>query len=159
MANRFGEATGTSTGTATGPGNVPATRVTAGLNQPVRDGRFEFTITNVACGKATEQNGSLRKTAQGQYCEVALTVKNIGAVPGTFDGTSQKAKGPAGATYDNDGVAELYANSGNQTFLDDINPGNAVRGVLVFDIPKNARILDVELHESTLSDGVTVAVT
>lgn len=60
--------------------------------------------------------------------------------------------------YENDGVAEMYANKDSQTFLETINPGNSVTGVLVFDIAKDGRITSVELHDSSFSGGVTVDV-
>ena len=62
----------------------------------------------------------------------------------------------AGVKYDNDGAAEIYANSQTQTFLEQINPGNGVTGVLVFDIPKDATIARFELHDSAFSGGVSV---
>jgi hypothetical protein len=131
--------------------------VAAGLNQAARDGKFEFVVKSVSCGKASEGD-VLSKTAQGQFCEVSVTVRNIGTRPQTFDGGNQKAKGVNGATYGDDTEAELYANNDNQTFLTDINPGNTVSGVLVFDIPKTGRIASLELHDSPFSGGVTVTV-
>lgn len=131
---------------------------TVGLNTPVRDGKFEFVVKSVTCGNASVGDGTLGKQAQGQFCEVALTVKNIGNKAQTFDGSSQKAKGSNGAVYSNDTGAELYANSNTQTFLEEINPGNQVNGIIVFDIPKDAKIVSVELHDSPFSGGVTVTV-
>jgi hypothetical protein len=61
-------------------------------------------------------------------------------------------------TSADDVLAELYANAGNQTLLRQIDPGTEVHGILVFDIPKDARILGLHLHDSPLSEGVTVTV-
>jgi hypothetical protein len=140
---------------------VPAAKVTThkpGLNQPVRDGKFEFMVAKVECGIPSVGDQYLGKSAQGQYCEATVTVKNISSQPKTFDGGAQKAKGTNGQTYDDDTLAEIYANSQDQTFLDEINPGNQVTGILVFDIPKDAKITQMELHDSSFSGGVTVAV-
>jgi hypothetical protein len=126
------------------------------FNEPVRDGKFEFVVKSLTCGKAKEGDEVLNKTAQGQYCEVALTVKNIGTEAQIFDGSAQTAKGANGAKYENDGEAEIYANSDNQTFLNKINPGNTADGTVIFDIPKDARIVSLELHDSPFSGGVTV---
>jgi hypothetical protein len=150
MANRLDRPGGTASGGSSAS--------MARLGQPVRDGKFEFTVTNVVCGKPSEGTGLTTRTARGEYCEVAVTVKNIGTVPQVFDGSSQKAKGPAGATYADDRTAELYANNSDQAFLSEINPGNAVPGVLVFDVPRGGRIPGVELHDSVFSTGVTVSV-
>ena len=71
-------------------------------------------------------------------------------------GSSQKAFDAQGAEYSNDGVAEMYANKGNATFLETINPGNQVKGRLVFDVPKNTTLTEVMLHDSPFSGGVRV---
>ena len=73
-------------------------------------------------------------------------------------GVRQHAFGPGGVKFDHDGVAEIYANTQTQTFLEGTNPGNAVTGVLVFDIPKDKTIVGLELHESPFSGGVLVDV-
>ena len=125
--------------------------VETGLNQPARDGEFEFTVTTVKCG-ATSVDSDL----PSEYCLVDVTVKNIGDVPQMFDGSSQKAFDAKGAEYSHDGVAEMYANEGNATFLETINPGNQVKGRLVFDVPKGTALTEVMLHDSPISGGVRV---
>jgi hypothetical protein len=145
-----------------GGGHAAATNAAApknaGLDQPVRDGRFEFTVTKVACGKTKEGDEFLNKAAQGQFCEVSMTVRNIGNQPQTFSGSWQKVKGATGASYSDDTEAEIYANTNNQTIFNKINPGNSVQGLVVFDVPKDARLTSLELHDSPFSGGVTVTV-
>lgn len=143
---------------ATTPAAVATSPAVPGLGQPARDGALEFVVEAVTCGHPTEGSALLHRTAQGQFCEVRLRVRNVGTHARVFTGRLQKAHGADGATYTDDLLAELYANTGNQTFLKEINPGNQVRGILVFDIPKGARITSMELHDSPLSGGVTVAV-
>ncbi len=41
-------------------------------------------------------------------------------------------------------------------FLNEINPGNTVKGMLVFDMPKDAKPTSIELHDSPFSGGVTL---
>ena len=145
---------------AAGGGSKPSTPGTThvGLNQAARDGKFEFVVTKITCGIPKVGADPLGKAAQGQFCEVTVSVKNIGNQPQTFDGGSQKAKGADGATYGNDGEAEIYANKDTATFLNQINPGNQASGLLVFDIPKTAKIVSLELHDSPFSGGVVVTV-
>jgi hypothetical protein len=143
---------------ATTAAATPTRPAEPGLGQPVRDGGLEFVVASVTCGRATVGNSLLHRTAQGQFCEVALTVRNISDHARLFEGHFQKAHSATGVTFSDDLVAELYANSGNQTFLKAINPGNQVRGILVFDIPRDATIAALELHDSPLSGGVTVTV-
>jgi hypothetical protein len=129
-----------------------------GLNQPVRDGKFEFTVTKVDCSKTRVGNEMLGQSAQGKFCLVSVTVKNIGKEAQLFDGSSQKAYDAKGTEFSNDGAAELYANEGASTFLNEINPGNQVKGNLLFDVPKATRLTAVELHDSPFSGGVRVTV-
>jgi hypothetical protein len=151
---------GSSSGTisASSAGNGGGKKTTVGLNQPARDGKFEFTVTNIKYGVAKVGDQFLDKTAQGQFVEVSVTVKNIGDQPRTFAGFNQKAFGAGGVTYSDDTEAEIYANTADQTFLNDINPGNSVQGVIIFDIPKGAKLTKLELHDSMLSGGVAVTV-
>jgi len=128
----------------------------AGLNTPVRDGSFEFTVSKVKCGVPTVGAAPLSQKAQGQFCLVTMTVKNIGTEAGLFDASSQKALSAAGAKFDADSTASLYANKNSETFLTKINPGNQVTGTVVFDLPKDAKIATLELHDSPFSGGVTV---
>ncbi|HZN72171.1 MAG TPA: DUF4352 domain-containing protein [Micromonosporaceae bacterium] len=128
------------------------------VGSPVRDGKFEFVVKKVECGKRSVGTGSLRETAQGQYCLVSLSVKNIGKEPQTLSDSNQKAFAPDGVEYGTDSVASLYANGDNNVWLNEINPGNQVTGILVFDIPSNARIARLELHDSAFSGGVDVKV-
>jgi hypothetical protein len=47
----------------------------------------------------------------------------------------------------------------SQNFLlEEINPGNSVDGVLVFDIPEGGQPDRLELHDSQFSGGVTVSI-
>lgn len=138
---------------------APTTPAHAKLGQPVRDGKFEFTVTAVKYGVAQVGGSALNKTAQGQFVLISVTVKNIGQEPQTFDGSNQTAKSAGGAEFDNDTTAEIYANSQSQTFLEKINPGNQVSGVIVFDIPKGEKLASLVLHDSMFSGGVTVDLT
>lgn len=127
----------------------------AGLNQPARDGKFEFTVTKIECGVKISI-GSMAVTPQGQYCAVSVKVKNIGNEPRMFDASSQYAYNAAGQKYNADTAAGLYLKDAGNAFLENINPGNAVAGTLVYDIPGDAAIKRLELHDSAFSGGVAV---
>ncbi|MCA2217871.1 DUF4352 domain-containing protein [Wangella sp. NEAU-J3] len=74
-----------------------------------------------------------------------------------FDGSAQKTFDSSGTEYSNDTAAEIYANEDSTTFLNEINPGNQVRGRIIFDVPKSTKLTAVELHDSPFSNGVRVA--
>ncbi|RQX00066.1 DUF4352 domain-containing protein [Micromonospora inaquosa] len=130
---------------------------TAKVGEPARDGKFEFTVKSSKCGVAKVGSVPLGQKAQGQFCLVTLNVKNIGKEAQMFDGSSQKAYAADGTEYSADTGAAIYANKNAETFLNDINPGNQVTGVVVFDIPKNVKLAKLELHDSMFSGGVDVA--
>lgn len=73
-----------------------------------------------------------------------------------FADSSPKAYDAKGAEYSVDSGAAIYANKDSSTFLEQINPGNAVKGKLVFDVPRGAKLTSVVLHESMLSAGVKI---
>jgi hypothetical protein len=83
-------------------------------------------------------------------------VKNIGKEAQLFDGSSQKAYDAKGTEFSNDSTAEIYANEDNATFLQQINPGNGVKGQLIFDVPKGTKPAHVVLHDSPFSGGIKV---
>lgn len=133
------------------------TAAVAKLNETARDGKFEFVVKSVACGTTTVGGQYLNKTAQGQYCLATLSVKNIGDKQQYFSEGDQKLLNASGQQYSPDTTATLYNSPNNSdVFLAQINPGNTVEGVLVFDIPKDQTPVSAELHDSSLSGGVKV---
>ncbi|MEH0844950.1 DUF4352 domain-containing protein [Micromonospora sp. CPCC 205711] len=130
---------------------------TAKIGQAARDGKFEFTVKSSKCGVAKVGTSMLGDKAQGQFCLITVNVKNIGKEAQTLDGSSQKAYAANGTEYSSDTEAGLYANQDQSTFFEEINPGNQVTGVFVFDIPKNVKLTKLELHDSAFSGGVTVS--
>ncbi|MDQ7903415.1 DUF4352 domain-containing protein [Phytohabitans sp. ZYX-F-186] len=100
--------------------------------------------------------GRSTATIQGQFCLVSMSVENIGDSARTLDATSQYAYDAAERKFDADSLASMYASDDNDLFLNEINPGNRVDAVLVFDVPKETSLTKLELHDSPFSGGVTV---
>lgn len=151
---------GSSTNTTNGGGSSANsdTAKNAKLNEAAVDGKFEFTVASIECGKPNVgSNPYLQKTAQGQFCLLNMTVKNVGDQAQTFDSSNQYLFDASGAKYSADSQASLYANPENSTFLNQINPGNSVTGAIVFDVPKDKTPITAELHDSIFSGGVKVA--
>lgn len=136
---------------------TPPPPAAARLGSPVRDGKFEFVVSKVDCGKSTLGSGGLTKKAQGQFCLVALTVTNVGNESQYLDASSQKAMDAQGRQFSPDTAAAIYLGDQGNTFLNQINPGNKVDGQLVFDVPKDVKITKLQLHDSPFSGGVSVA--
>jgi hypothetical protein len=135
------------------PEPVPAA---AGIGTAVRDGKFEFTVTSVEPGVARVGDDILGVDAQGQFVLVHVTVTNIGDRAQMFDASSQKMFDAQGREHSADSTAGIYLGDAN-SFLNDINPGNSIQGVVIFDVPADAVPTSIELHDSFLSGGTTVA--
>lgn len=152
--------TDNSTGNSSSSSNTAQKEETAAtpkIGVPVRDGKFEFTVKSLECGKSTVgDNQYLTQQAQGQYCLLSLNVKNIGDAQQLFLDMDQKLLNAEGLEYKSDSVATLYNANNQNVFATQINPGNSVEGVLVFDIPKDQVPVTAELHDSSLSSGIKI---
>jgi hypothetical protein len=129
---------------------------TPGLNEPARDGKFEFTVTKVKCGVNKVGSNLLGQQAQGEFCLIDIKVKNIGKEAQLFTDSAQKAFDGKKVEYSPDSSAAIYANGESQLLLEEINPGNSAKGKLVFDVPEGTKLTSLELHDSVFSGGVTV---
>jgi hypothetical protein len=150
-----GRPQGTSPPKGTGKTGAKVTRP-PGFGDPVRDGRFEFVVSGADCSKSSLGMEHLKRTAQGKYCVVDMSVKNIADNPQLFLGSAQKAFDAAGTKFTDDEIAGFYANANTQTFLRIIGPGDKVLGKVVFDVPKSTTLTIVELHDSFFSGGAQV---
>jgi hypothetical protein len=134
-------------------------RTSGGLDTAVRDGKFEFVVTSFSCGHKQVGESFVNVKASGQFCIVSLTVKNIGKEGQSFADSFQKAHGPNDTVYRAHTGAGVIVNEGTGSVWTNVNPGNSIKSKIVFDIPKKAKITTVELHDSPLSNGATVALT
>ena len=123
------------------------------VGTPVRDGKFEFTVTKVERGLKSVGQEFLSQKAQGEYTLVYVTVKNIGDQQQGLSDSEQKAMDAQGTQYSADSTAGASI-KGNEVLFTQINPGNQVKGVLVFDAPAGTQLTQIELHDSMFSGGV-----
>ncbi|GII57724.1 Mpr protein [Planotetraspora thailandica] len=127
-----------------------------GVGDVVKDGKFSFKVTTVEKGLSKVGEGLTVSKAQGQYIVVHLTVKNTGDEAQMFSDSDQKLIDSAGREYDADSGAAIWLKDSN-AFLKNINPGNEVKGLVLFDVPKNFKLKAITLHDSMFSGGVTVS--
>lgn len=130
----------------------------AKIGEPARDGKFEFTVTKINCGEKSIGDQYLNKKAQGEFCRVSLTIKNIGNEAQSLSSSDQKLVNSQGQEFAADDTATIYAssNGSGSTWFDQINPGNSVKGDIIFDVPAGTKITAAELHDSAFSGGVKV---
>lgn len=134
-----------------GANDVPRAE-TSTVNEPVSDEHFDFLVSGQRCGPTVLAG----RNPQGQFCVISLRIRNTGDKAFAFRLAEQRARNAQGQVYEVDREASRLANIGNDAFLAKVNPGNAVRGVIVFDIPADQHITELELHDAALSTGVIV---
>lgn len=138
-------------------GNQKGENAAAGvMGKAAKDGKFEFTVTDMRCGVPSVGPDDFGQKAQGEFCLVDVSVKNVGTSAEVFVDSSQQAIDATGNQYSVDSGAGVYANQDSSTFLEQINPGNTVKGALVFDVPTGTKLTSVILHESLFTAGIKV---
>lgn len=125
------------------------------IGRPVRDGKFEFTVISVACGETEVGTGTFTKSAQGEYCMVKVSIANIGEESQSLFGDNQYLFDSQDRKFSADSEAAIYMPD-SKTLYEEINPGNSVNGILIYDVPKGTTPRSLELHDSAFSGGVTV---
>jgi hypothetical protein len=140
----------------TGPSAKRAAAPPAGqLKKTVRDGKFAFTVTKVKCGRTLVGTRDFGSKAQGEFCEVSISVQNVGDEAQSLFGDNQYLYDARNRKFSADTEAAIYLDESN-TLYEEINPGNTLKGVLLFDVPKGTEPSKVELHDSVFSAGVNV---
>ncbi|WP_446665047.1 DUF4352 domain-containing protein [Flexivirga sp. B27] len=155
----------TAADTAAGSGQPAATKAAAkktaekknaapGIGTPVKSGDLQFTVTKVVRDRTTVGQQYLTEKAQGRYTLVYVTVRNVGNDSELLLDSEQKIKDADNKTYSPDTTAELSMKN-NDVFLEEINPGNAVDGVLVYDMPVGVKATAIDFNGSDLFDDAT----
>jgi hypothetical protein len=158
-ANNFGQVAKSEAATKTA-GPSKAKDKAKGGPKPgttVRDGDFEFKVSKMDCSKSTVTNKILKTTADGKFCVVSLSVRNLATKSKLFSSKIQSAYDADGTKYSDDVLADFYANDNSQTFLQEIAPGATVTGKIVFDVPAGTELTALELHDSFFSSGGRVS--
>jgi hypothetical protein len=127
-----------STGTQAGPASAGApASVAPGIGGKVRDGKFEFVVTKITHAKSVGDTSlGLGDTAQGEYTILHVRVTNIGNQAQTLDDSAQFVYDAVGRKFDASSAADIDlagANGQGNTWFEDINPGNTVRGRIAFE--------------------------
>ncbi|QDQ94775.1 DUF4352 domain-containing protein [Rhodococcus sp. WB9] len=138
---------------------APAPKALPGMNVPVRDGKFEFVVTDVETGLTSiGDNPYLMKQAQGQFVVVTMSVLNTSGEPKGLSPDNQEMYDAQGRKFTSDTSAALNLDS-DVAIWDEINPGNTVTIKVVYDMPAGAQPAEMELHDSMFSGGVRVKLT
>ncbi|WP_051181621.1 serine/threonine-protein kinase [Nocardia vinacea] len=131
----------------------PPAPVSAGLNSPVRDGKFEFVVTSVDSGvpRIGLQN------AGGSYSVVTVAVRNISDEPKWFLPVGQRLVDTQGRQVDHNAIATMWQTTQRRYgYSFELQPGQSATTQLVFDVAQDATPSRLELHDFMLSNGATV---
>lgn len=127
-----------------------------GIGDEAVDGDFTFVVTAVEHGPAIIGDANFGIEPQGKFVFVTMTVTNHGDSLGSFFGDNQYLIDTEGRKASANTEAAIYLPEA-ESFFEEINPGNSLTGIVVFDIPADATPASLELHDSAFSGGVTVA--
>jgi hypothetical protein len=126
--------------------------------QEVIDGSLAFTVTSIECGATQVTGGPSTRTAQGKFCFLAVTLRNVGRSPITFQGRAQMLQDSQQRTFgpDTSATAAHPGNAGRDMLAPVVNPGNELVGVLVFDVPSEVSLVGVSLRSGPTGRGAFV---
>ncbi|WP_345752224.1 DUF4352 domain-containing protein [Microbacterium rhizophilus] len=104
-------------------------------------GSLSITVTQVEPGvpQVGEEIGGtlLGEKAQGQFVLIHVSVENVGTEAESFSDMNAKVYDAQDREFEANSAAGIYID-GNDSLFGEINPGNTLQGVLVFDIPADA---------------------
>ncbi|MGW2661901.1 DUF4352 domain-containing protein [Nocardia tengchongensis] len=123
----------------------------------VRDGQFEFVVTQFAQGDKELGSGWSHVTAQGEFALVHVKITNTGKEQRTFSASNQKVLDDQGREFSSTTSAFDPIPNNGSSFGDDLNPGFTVERVVVFDVPVGTNLTAAVLHDSMFSGGAKTA--
>jgi Domain of unknown function (DUF4352) len=107
------------------------------IGDKATDGDYRFTVTKIKCGVRQVGDSYSNEKAQGQFCLVSLRVKNVGKDPINYSEENQALIDSKGNSYSPDD--EAWIHMGDSNVLGEINPGNTLKTIVPFDVPKKAK--------------------
>jgi hypothetical protein len=137
------------------PAPEPEPEAGPGIGDEAVDGDFTFVVTSVEDGPPIIGTADFGIEPQGKFVLVTLTVTNNGDSAGSFLGSNQYLIDTEGRKASADDEAAIYLDEA-QSLYEEINPGNSLTGIVVFDVAVDAVPASLELHDSAFSGGVTV---
>jgi len=104
----------------------------AGIGEQIDVENVYFTVNEIST--ATNVGGEYGQDAQSQFTIINVTIQNEKNEAITVD-SSFFTLLSGERTYEADGSAGIYANEDTSFFLESVNPGVAITGNVVFDVP------------------------
>jgi len=131
----------------------------AKIGDAVKSGNLTFTVTAVEDFQSLGSSYS-KKTAQGIFKVVTLKVENTGKDTKTIDSSMVKIKDDQDRTFDRSiegQTAKGMAQGSVDMFLQQVQPGLSVTGDIVFDLPKEAAGLKIQVSGGLLDKPAVIS--
>jgi hypothetical protein len=96
----------------------------------------------------------LKRTPNGEYWEFRVHVKNVDKESRTIDTNMFQLIASDSTSYDADSSATFDANEQSRFFLQKINPGIDVWGIIVFDMPKGLYAQGIDKFVLRTNSGI-----
>lgn len=132
-----------------------AAEAVPGIGDTVEVGDFSVRVTDVEPGVEWVGDSTFGEAPQGQFVKVYVTVENTGTEADYFLDSEQKLVDDQDRQHSTSSAAWMLDEE--SLFLTEINPGNKVEGVLLYDVPVDAVPVAVDLQAGWLSTPVRVA--
>ncbi|MBF6180389.1 DUF4352 domain-containing protein [Nocardia otitidiscaviarum] len=119
------------------------------VGSAVRDGQFEFVVTNVEQSATKVGEGSWSEEAKGESILVSVDITNVGKRAQTYFDDNQVLIDDQDREFE----ASFSANAALNEYgiHEDLNPGHKVSVVVAFDVPVGAAPVTIEFHDSVFS--------
>lgn len=115
----------------------------ATIGEEVIVGDVHFTVNGTST--ATNIGGEYGVDAQSQFLILNVTIQNEKNEAITVDSSFFKLLS-GDRTYDSDGTAAIYANENASFLLESVNPGVALTGNVVFDVPADLENMQLQVQ-------------
>lgn len=137
----------------TGPEESAPAR--AGIGDPVVSGDLQLVVENVDDPVAEIGSEYFNTAAQGEFVVMTIAVTNVGDEPKFFMDSSLTLLA-GGKTFNPDSSAPMYLED-RAILFDEINPGNTLKGAVVFDLPVGTSLETLEFEGGLFDKAVSVA--
>lgn len=133
---------------------------TKGMGDEAIDQGVAFVVERFECAVQTLEFEGRQDEPNGRFCFLTVRVRNSRSNDAVFSGDEQYLVDAEKRRFDFDLEATiLYARPTEEDLeaedifiIDELAPGEETQGVLVYDIPDSANIVEAELHGLALDD-------
>ncbi|WP_250505116.1 DUF4352 domain-containing protein [Bowdeniella massiliensis] len=126
-----------------------------GIGDTITAGAFEITITKIEPGISKVGPSGFEEKAQGQFVKVFANVKNTSNEAEYFVEGEQKLIDDSDRQH-SASSSSIYLDESHLLFTE-INPGNTAEGVMLFDIPTDAKPVAIDLKGGIFGSATRVS--